>query len=134
MPRVQRRQDPDHDELGAQVLGLRPGAREQVEQFVFQLAPLVAGQRARREVQLEVPAAELGLPLAGADRVQDVGPVERRRQLRTDQVELDLHAGHRLRVGERVAAEEVTESVQTALHLIRYRWRSRRLNVVRSTT
>jgi hypothetical protein len=56
-------QDPDHGELRAAVDGLGAGHGELVEQVALQVAPLVARERARRQVQLEVPAPEFGLEL-----------------------------------------------------------------------
>ena len=99
-----RRQDPDHGQLRPEVPGLRPGDRQLVEQLVLQVPPLVAGQRPRWQVQLQVPAAELGLELG----VRRWPPGRRPRRARApgraaDEVELDLDAGHRLVPGERVA-------------------------------
>jgi len=59
----ERGQDPDHGELGAVILGLGPGHRQLVEQLVLDVAPLLAGQRPRGQVELEVPATQLRLEL-----------------------------------------------------------------------
>jgi hypothetical protein len=57
---------------------------------VLQVAPLVAGQRPGRQVELHVPATQLGLEIRGTDGLQDRRPGERRGQLLVDEVELDL--------------------------------------------
>jgi hypothetical protein len=114
---AQGRQDADHGQPRPAVAGLRPGDRELVEQVVLQVAPLVAGQRARRQVQLHVPAAQLGLELRGADGLQDGLARQRGGQGLVDQVELELDPGHRLVAGEGVAAQHLGEGVEAALHL-----------------
>jgi hypothetical protein len=118
MPVFQRRQDPDHGEHRVEVAGLGPGDRQLVEQMVLQVPPFVAGQRPGREVQLEVPAAQLGLELAGPDGPQHVGRRVRGPEVGpADQVQLHLDPGHRLVPGERVLAQHDGQHVQTLLHL-----------------
>ena len=85
VPVGQRRQDPDHGQLGAVVQRLGPGHREFVEELLLEMAPLHTGQRPRRQVQLEVPAAQLRLELRRPERVQHgpAGPVGSRSSVPT---------------------------------------------------
>ena len=114
VPVAQGGQDADHSQLRAVVARLRPDRRQLVEQLLFEVAPLVAGQWLRREVELEVPPAQLGLELRRAERLQHVLADRCGLQVVADQVQLDLEAGHRLVPGEGVLAEHHLEGVDAA--------------------
>ena len=91
---------------------------ELVGELVLELAPFVAGQRAGRQVELHVPAAQLGLEVRAAQRREHLRPAQRGHQLVVvDEVQLHLDAGHRLVVGERVLAQHQGERVEAALDL-----------------
>ena len=113
----QRGQDPDHGEVG--VARFRGGGNrlQLLEQLLLEVAPLGAGQRARRQVQLEVPAAELGLELRGRQLLQDDVAGQRRFEVVTHQVQLDLESGDRLVVRERVAPQHCGQRVEAPVHV-----------------
>ena len=118
VPRLDRRQDPDHGQPRPARIGGRAGQAELVGELVLELAPFVAGQRAGRQVELHVPATQLGLEVRAAQRREHLGAAQRGHQLVVvDEVQLHLDAGHRLVVGERVLAQHQGERVEAALDL-----------------
>ncbi len=82
----------------------------------LEVAPLVAGQRAGRQVELEVPAPELGLELRLPDHVEHLPALQRGHQRAVDEVELHLETGHRLVAGERMLAQHHRQRVEATLH------------------
>ena len=77
----------------------------------------VACQAARRHVDLEVEPAELGGEHRVVDVRKDLRVAQRGVAVLVDEVELDLHAGHRPLEVEARLGEHQREGVQAAVHL-----------------
>ncbi len=93
----QRRQDADHGQPGAASPGPLVGVIEAGPDLILQLAERGAGQRARRDVDLQVELAKLGRPGRVGDRAEHVGVLHRRPAVVVHQVQLDLEP-HLLRL------------------------------------
>ena len=82
----------------------------------YELGP-VAGEAARRNVDLEVEASELRRERRVLDVLKDLGIAQCRVAVDVDEVELHLHARHGPLEVEPRAGEHHGEGVQTAMHL-----------------
>ena len=85
---------------------------------VLQLEGGVAGQRARRHVELDVVLRQLGLVVLVGDRGEHLGVVEVRLHVLVDEVELDLQAGHRPVELEGARAQHPLEDVEVLADLL----------------
>lgn len=122
MVEFERRQHPDHDELGVLPVHALVGAPQRLPEFLFEFDGGVAGQRARCDIHLDIELPELGLEHRRVvDGLQDLEIRHRRRHVVAHEIELDLHAELRLRrllhVDERVVAQHAVEHGHAGLHL-----------------
>ena len=115
---AQRRQDADHHHVRADRPRVRLGVVEAGPQATFEVGVLLAGEPARRHVDLDVELAQLGLEVGIGDRAQHLGVAHGRIGLVVDEVELDLHAGERPLELEARLAQHRREHVEAAADLL----------------
>jgi hypothetical protein len=115
---LQGRQDADHQDARADVVGLVLGRVEAGPHALLEVDQAAGAQLARRDVDLDVELAELGLEQRVGDRVQHLGVLHRRIAGVVDEVELDLQPGHRTFAVEPRLGQHPGEGVQTAAHLL----------------
>ena len=116
--RGQRRQDPDHHQVRADLGRLGLGAVEVAAQQLLELLEPALTELDRRHVDLDVEQAELGLEGGVGDGRQRLGVLQRRVAVLVDQVELDLEPGHRVVGVEPRLAQHPGEHVETAPDLL----------------
>ena len=87
---AQRGQDADHHQVRPGLAGPALGVAEAAPHAALELGEGVAGQRARRHVDLQVELAELAGPAGVGDRAEHLGVLHRRQARLVHQVELDL--------------------------------------------
>ena len=114
----QRRQDPDHHQVRADLgrLGLR--AVEVAAQQLLELLEPTLAQLDRWHVDLDVEQAQLGLEGGVGDGGERLGALQRRVAALVDQVELDLEPGHRVVGVEPRLAQHAGEHVEAAPDLL----------------
>ena len=78
VPLGQRREDPDHDLVGADLGALLLGVVERAAQAVLELREAPLAQLGRRHVDLDVELAELGLEVRVGDGLEDLGVLQGR--------------------------------------------------------
>ena len=113
----QRRQDTDHHDVGAGLVGLGLRRVEAGPHLGFELQSRAARQRPRWNVEFDVVGAQFGLIGRVGDRRQHVRVAHRRLVVAVDQVALDLHAGQRPFELEAGLGEHRFEDVQAQLYL-----------------
>ncbi len=113
----QRRQDADHHDVRAALVGLGLGGVEAGAYFGLQLECGVAGQWPWWNVEFDVVGAELGLIGRVGDRCQHLAVAHRGLILGVDEIALDLHAGQRPVELETGLGEHCFEHVEAQLHL-----------------
>jgi hypothetical protein len=91
----QRRQDPDHHDVGTVDIGFGLGRVEAGPHLVFQLHTGVAAQRPRRNVEFDVVRAQFGLEGRVGDGSQHILVGHRRLVVVVDQIAFDFHPGQR---------------------------------------
>nr|BFE71046.1 hypothetical protein GCM10020092_043470 [Actinoplanes digitatis] len=115
---AQGRQDADHHHVRADAAGVLLGVVEAGPQLAFQIGVLVAGQPARRDVDLDVELAQLGLEVGVGDRLEYLGVAHRRVGVVVHQIELDLHPGQRALELESRLPQHPREHVEAAPDLL----------------
>ncbi|GAA2647084.1 hypothetical protein Adu01nite_18780 [Paractinoplanes durhamensis] len=115
---AQRRQDADHHGVRPDRAGVLLRVVEAGPQGALEIGVLVAGQPARRHVDLDVVLTQLGLEVGVGDRAEHLGVAHGRVGVPVDEVELDLHAGQRPLELEPGLAQHRREHVQTAADLV----------------
>ena len=111
-------QDADHRHPAAHPPGAVISAIHAFLYVFLQLGQRIAGQRSRRDIDLQVELAELGGPAWIVNGLQCLGALHRRRPGVIHQVELDLET-HLLVPGiEPVLAEHLGEDIQATVHLL----------------
>ena len=88
----QRGQDADHHQVAAGLAGPGLGVPQAAPHAALELGQGVAGQRPRRDVDLQVELAELAGPARVGDRAEHLGVLQRGQANFVDQVQLDLQA------------------------------------------
>ena len=118
--RAQRRQDADHDDLGAGLVRPVP-RRGRARRAATSPGPSSDSPDSGRgwHVELDVVAAELGLEVRVGDGLQHLGVGHRRLPRAVDQVELDLQPGQRIVEVEGVLDQHPLEHVEAPPHLRR---------------
>ena len=94
------------------------GVVQRVPQQRLEFERRVAGQGPRRDVELDVVAAEFGLVSRVGDRLQHLGVGHRRLPVGVDQVEFDLQPGELAVEVEGVLDQHPLEDVQAPAHLV----------------
>ena len=112
------RQDADHHLVGADLGGLLLGVVERAPQALLERRQPTLAQLGRREVDLDVELAELGLEVGVGDRLEHLGVLQRRVAGLVDEVELHLQPGHRVVGVEARVAQHPREHVEVATHLL----------------
>ncbi len=131
---AQRGQDAGHDQVGADGRGALLGVVQRGPDLGLPGIGAALGQPARRHVDLQVEAAQLGRPGGVGDRLEHVAVAHRRLGPVVDQVELDLQA-HPGRSDSKRASRSIWAS--TSRHfciLMRYRRRSSRVKTSAGTS
>ena len=118
MPVGQRRQDADHHQVGADLgrLGLR--VVEAAPEHLLERRQPALPELGRRDVDLDVELAKLGLERGVRDRRQGLRALQRRVAELVDEVQLDLQARHRVVGVEAGLAQHPGEHVEAAADLL----------------
>ena len=118
VPVGEGRQDADHHEVRTDLGRLGLGVVEAAAQHLLEGAQPTLAEPGRRDVDLDVELAELGLERRVGDRGQRLGALERRVAVLVDEVELDLEPGHRVVGVEAGLAQHPGEHVEAAADLL----------------